>query len=282
MRITLHNIDRMTDEELENAITACFEHSPESSQLDRLAILLEAQFYRTEKYKRSDDRTQAERDKIEAKRWKIDQRNEYIIIGMIGVEILLAIGLAIWGDRRQTEDVNRQICALNGINATLVQVQTTSKATADAMDALKTNTEAMTQAIQEQLGLNYEPSLSFDYAYDHQAVSVINNGPTDVAIWGYVLDTFNVRFKEPVLVAARNSNFIDLRGFTGNSYSTIHDKGKRFTMTVFIRMKNEREYIADLQVYVAAYSTDNFKIRVLDSHIKREKWGFRANGDKWR
>jgi hypothetical protein len=47
-------------------------------------------------------------------------------------------------------------------------------------------------------------------------------------------------------------------------------------------MKNEREYIADLQVYAAAYSTDNFKIRVLDSHIKREKWGFRANGDKWR
>jgi hypothetical protein len=279
---TILNIDRMTDEELENAITACFHASPQTSQMDRLAILLEAQFYRTEKYKRAEDRAQAERDRIETKRWKIDQRNEYIIIGMIGVEILLAIGLAIWADRRQTEDVDRQICALNSINATLVQLQTTSRATADAMTTLKTTTEDMNRGIQSELNLNFDPSLNFNYSPEHLGIGIVNNGPTDVAVWGYVIDTFNVRFKEPVVIAGRNSSFIELKDFWEKSYQTIHDKGKKFKMTTFIRMKNGREYIAELTVYVAAYAADNFQIFVLESHVKREAWGLRANGDKWR
>jgi hypothetical protein len=86
--------------------------------------------------RREDQRAQAERDRIENERWQIDQRNERIIIGMIGVEIILPIGLAIWGDRRQTEHVNKQLDALKNMQVALVKLEETSKATADAMIAL--------------------------------------------------------------------------------------------------------------------------------------------------
>jgi hypothetical protein len=76
------------------------------------ADVMAAQFYMTELDRRKDALAQAERDRIETNRWRTDLINEFIIIGMIGVEIILSIygvRMAISGDRRQSQDVERQL-----------------------------------------------------------------------------------------------------------------------------------------------------------------------------
>jgi hypothetical protein len=64
MDITLKRIDKMTDEELNNAVDACFDEWPETDEINRPAILLEAQFYTTERYRRVDEKAQDQRDRV--------------------------------------------------------------------------------------------------------------------------------------------------------------------------------------------------------------------------
>jgi hypothetical protein len=188
MDITLKRIDKMTDQELDNAIDACFDEAPErDTDLGRVTILLEAQFYRTEKYSRVDEKAQIARDKVETDRWRIDLKNEKIIIVMIAIEIVLsfvAIDLAIYSDRRQSQDVQQQLEAFGRLQTILFHLETSSQATVDTMKALKGTTEEMSASLQKQLALFYEVSVNVIYNPATKQLAVSNNGRTNVTLWG--------------------------------------------------------------------------------------------------
>jgi hypothetical protein len=48
IELKLTNISKMTDEDPKVAIEDCFEEAPNTTPIDRLAFLMEAQFYQTE------------------------------------------------------------------------------------------------------------------------------------------------------------------------------------------------------------------------------------------
>jgi hypothetical protein len=187
MDITLKRIDSMTDEEVNNAIEACFDEAPERGKLTRLAILLEAQFYRTERYQRVEDKAQAARDDVETQRWGIDLKNEKIIIVMIAIEIVLslvAIGLAVSSDWHQSRDVERQLAESRAIETNLQNLEKSSDATAKTLVAVQGTMEGMNTTLQKQLMLFYDVSVNVIIDPTTKEIWLINNGRTSVVIWG--------------------------------------------------------------------------------------------------
>ena len=61
---------------------------------------------------------------------------ELIVIFLIGLELLAAVGLAVWGGRQQTQEVNQQLSALGKGNARC-PVQTSRKLGGDGTNALQ-------------------------------------------------------------------------------------------------------------------------------------------------
>jgi hypothetical protein len=114
-----------------------------AARVDRATYYAEARFYLDEIERRKNDKIS-----------RRDFRMELIVIALIALELVAAVGLAIWGDRRQTADVNKQLQAFGSMQTVLQQLEETSKATADAMTALKRTTDEMNEGVQKQLGLN--------------------------------------------------------------------------------------------------------------------------------
>jgi hypothetical protein len=131
--INLANIDKLSKKELKLAIEGCFEHAPDASPTDRLAILQEAEFYTKELDRRSDSWVSI-RDLI----------LEIIVIGLIGWEIHMGY--------RQAADEATEFAQQQKIFQNL---ETSSQATADTLTALKTTMQAMNTGIQTDLALNY-------------------------------------------------------------------------------------------------------------------------------
>jgi hypothetical protein len=104
--LKLQNIAKMSDEELEIAIEGCFDHAPEASPVDRLAILQEAQFYTRELERREQQREWklAAKDRtIEEKRHRAGRRLELIVIFLIGLELVAAVA-GIWITVRESKE----------------------------------------------------------------------------------------------------------------------------------------------------------------------------------
>jgi hypothetical protein len=118
--LTLQELRAVSDQELTAEVNR-YLVPPYGDDLNKqMAVNREAaQFYIAELNRREDQRAQAERDRIESERHQINLRLDLLIVGLIVVEIIVAIGLAIWGDRRQTEDVNQQLAAFKGIQKAL-------------------------------------------------------------------------------------------------------------------------------------------------------------------
>jgi len=58
---------------------------------------------------------------------------ELIVIFLIGLELLAAVGLAVWGERQQTQEVNQQLSALGKTQDVLSKLQESSAATAQTL-----------------------------------------------------------------------------------------------------------------------------------------------------
>jgi hypothetical protein len=187
MNPTLHSLNKMTDKELEDAISICVIGAPQTSQIDRLAILLESQVYRTELYRRADDKAQIERDRVETKRWRTDLFNEFIIIVMIGIEIILSIygiRLTIDAEKGQSADAQKLLVKFGEMETDLKAVQKSADATAQAMTTLTANIEIMNKTLQQQLGLNYEVLLQSSLDQAGIALKVTNFTKTTVLFCG--------------------------------------------------------------------------------------------------
>jgi hypothetical protein len=213
-----------------------------------------AQFYMAELDRRERQRADRERDQIERERWRTDLKYEQWIVGLIVVEVILAIGLAIWGDHRQTQDVVQQIAAFKSMQAVLSHLDESSKATADAMKELRTTTEAMNQGIQTEVGLNYDPAIVMIYNEKYGALSLTNKSRTNILFYGakagdrspYFLQReqsipSGESYSEPIESFIRHSKPVDgMPGFFTATY------------LAFIKNKNGVQFIAESEVQLSS------------------------------
>lgn len=154
---------------------ACFDeyNDPNTGGLDKPALLLEAQFYIQELGRREDSRI--------ARR---DFRMELVVIFLIGLELVAAVVLAIWGGREQDRANQKQLTALGQVQGNLSNLNESSKATADTLTQLKAVTETMNGAIQKEVALFYDIRVNIVYEQGSKTLLVINNGRTSVTLWG--------------------------------------------------------------------------------------------------
>jgi hypothetical protein len=218
MEPTLKRIDVMTDEELKIATDNCFEYATELTPVRRLSILLEAGFYTNELHRRVEEQAQEKRDGIETDRWRIDLKNEKIIIWMIAIEIglsLLAIVLTISSDRHQSQDVERQLTESRAMVTNLRNLENSSGATADRLVEAKNALKTLNDKLQAEIDLYYEPSVTLEafqqYGFNH--IRILNNGRTRIVVFG-VKESRNPRrdrpckFEEPLAVPSAGSNVL--------------------------------------------------------------------------
>jgi hypothetical protein len=182
--VTLPELRAMDEDQIVLTVNELLVPTPiPNAHLDAGAIAA-AQFYMAELDRRERRKADDERDATETNRWRVDLRYERWIVILIVAEIILAIGLAVWGDRRQTEDIQKQLKAFGETQKVLSHLQDSSQATADTMKELKSATEGMNTALQKQLMLFYEVSVNVIIDPTTKEIWLINNGRTNVVIWG--------------------------------------------------------------------------------------------------
>jgi len=260
--LTLEQLRALTDERITRSVN------------DRLAPQLAAgnlfvaqpvdfiavQFYMSELDRREHRRADAKRDRIETTRRRVDLGLELLIVLLIGLEI----GLAIWGYRQQSQDVTRELKAFGDMQLVLSHLQDTSKATADTMVALKTTTETMATSLQKQLALSYEVAVTPVWDASAKKISLVNNGRTNLAVWGYKLDNepaiiWNSRVISPqgtyILIASQIYDDLKVKvpkgtaGYVRFELYIKNDKGEEFVQHCAIGLSwKEDDLILGMQV----------------------------------
>jgi hypothetical protein len=178
---------------------------PRTGELDRPALLLEAQFYMNEMDRRHDNWI-AWRDFI----------LEVIVIGLIGMEILL-------GDQ-QTK----------------------------ILQNLSTSSSATVKVLQDQLELFYEPSVAGSFVPTAKEFNLLNNGRTNLELWGSKLANGKPVIFKQANVLALNSGYRFAASPLYNELSQYVKGGSGVNLTYDVYLKNEhgKEYIAHFQLAV--------------------------------
>jgi len=156
----------LTKEELKQGILECFEEAPESEIADLLGILQEAQFYTRELERRSDSRVSI-RDLV------------------LEIVVILLIGWEIYMGHHQEWQQNR---AFQQEQVIWKNMETSSDATAKTLTSLASTTAAMNLALQKQLALFYEVSVTPVWDASAKKITIMNSGRTNVSVWGTRLD----------------------------------------------------------------------------------------------
>jgi hypothetical protein len=158
----VEEFEKLTKKQLRSKANVCFATAEPSGELVRTALLTEARFYMDELNRRADSRV-ALRDLI----------LEIVVILLIGAEI----GIGVYEGKQQA-------AALNKMQGVLSSLQTSSEATAKTLIALQSTTESMNKAIQKELSLFYDVSVSTIYTPSDKRLVVANMGRTNVVVGG--------------------------------------------------------------------------------------------------
>lgn len=229
----------------------------------KAASLLEAQFHLQEIDRRESTRI-----------GRRDFWMEVVVIGLIGIEIILAIVLAIVASREQSRDVKEQLAAFGKMQDVLTNLQESSKATASTLTTLETTTETMNGALQKQLALFYDVSVTMLYEPDKHELHVMNDGRTNVSIWG--LDVGDV----PVTIGSEGRVLTPNGGYGTDGSAVYNFVLKRFPMPgdglvpFKLYVKNERNEQFVVHGYFAMHWIEHVgHLNVQISTIVPENWG---------
>jgi hypothetical protein len=259
---TLPELRAKTDDQIIQIINGLLVPTPNPNATLNAGDLAAAQFYMAELDRRATRRSEKALYKIETKRWVAEWRLDWLIVVLIGLELLAAVGLAIWGDRRQTKDVDRQLTAFGQMQTVLSHLETSSQATADTMKNLQTTTEGMNTALQKQLALSYDVSISLFYNQEKKRMNFINMGHTNVTLWGLKF------FDEPKVIESPGRTIqpngggyeIDLAPIYSRALARI-PKGQTGLAPFEIYLKNERgEEFVEYCFFGVSWDGENLKL----------------------
>ena len=249
--LSLTQIDKLSRKQLKRAIEDCFEHAPEADPTDRLAILEEAQFYTRELERRSDS-------------W-VSLRDfvlEIVVIALIGWEIHMGY--------RQEAD---QATQFGSQQAIFQNLQNSSEATASTLTALKGTTETMNGALQKQLALFYDVSVNVLFDPEKKLVSFVNNGRTNVSIWGTRMADEPLSLLNEGRIIPPGGAYQIPGGPTGDLLITRFPKPSKGFLPFEVFIKNERGEQFIQRGYVGIrWGNEVPEIVVQTSSIVPESW----------
>jgi hypothetical protein len=156
----VEEFEKLTKKQLRAKANECFTKAEPAAVLVRTALVTEARFYLDELNRRADSRV-AIRDLI----------LEIVVILLIGGEIILGV----FQGKQQAD-------AFNKMQGVLSSLQTSSEATAKTLIALQKTTESMNEAIQKELSLFYDVSVSTTYSVTDRRLTVTNMGRTNIVV----------------------------------------------------------------------------------------------------
>jgi hypothetical protein len=268
----IEEFENLSEEDLRIKANEAFT-KPELSyaaNVDRATYFAEARFYLDEIEKRKNDRIS-----------RRDFRMELIVIFLIGLELIVAIGLAIIGGRQQSRDVERELRAFRDMQVVLSNLQDTSKATAGLLQGLETTNKEMNAHLLEQLGLNYEPAVAAVYDTSIGRIHLTNNSPTAISVYGYYVGDYDVKFPKPLVILPHGTEDLDNGPFYSQQKEKLHSTTANFPMVMFFRTKNGDEYTLNADLNIEALPTTGFFVRLVLVKVHREAWGYRLKGKKW-
>jgi hypothetical protein len=220
--IELKAIDKMSRKQLKQAVLDCYEYAPEADPIDRLAILQEAQFYSRELERRSDSWTS-----------RRDLLLEIAVIGLIGWEIWLGYR----SESLQSEASEKELKVLSNL-------QTSSDNTASILQSLKSTTDTMNAAIQDEASLNHKVAVDVTFDTQSQRVIVFNNGRTPVWLWGTKVFDATDKGKEPRIIPAGGFSYILAAEFFTVMGTKTQDGGRyETTLDLYVRSDNNKPYV---------------------------------------
>jgi hypothetical protein len=215
----LANIKKMTEEELTLAIENCFEEAPEVEPVDRLAYLMEAQFYQTEL-----DWRQEERDR------RHDSRVEWRSFGLEIAVIVLILGeiiLSVYGIRLPIKEAKDDALVMDRQNNILSNLQTSTQTTASMLG--------------EELDLEYTLAINVEYS-GYESVTVFNNSRSEAILGGVSVDGVVGRIRQgrPFVIADHNMVSINLSEYNPKLRKKGTGNTKPFIFPIEIYISNVR------------------------------------------
>jgi len=269
--LTLEQLQQLSDEQITRRVNDLL--SPNGGIgnpfMAQPADFIAAQFYVSELDRRENRRANAERDRIETKRRRVDLGLELLIVAIIGLELILAI----WGAHQQSKDAAQELKALADMEGVLSNLQQTSQATANTMTTLEKTTETMNGAIQNQLALSYDPSVLVKYTPTHQ-LDVLNNGGTNITLWGSKLGDQAPVFLKVPSVLPRNAGYeFDAEAMYNQFFERFQKEGS-VSVPYEIYVKNDlgRKYLVDCTLTSVTGSYGVTIVTQVNGIIPRE-WG---------
>jgi hypothetical protein len=269
--ITLEELKNLSDEEVVKRINDKIAPEIGTSMLS-FPDFVSAQFYMAELDRRERRRDDAKRDESETRRRRLDLLLEGIVIGLIGLELIVAVVLFIVGGRQQSRDVTQQLRAFSDMQSVMTQMEESSTATAIAMTELKKTTEAMNQGIQTQLGLNYALTVELTADNGWRGFSVKNTGKTTIYLCGVEAGYNDPWFpKKPVaIIPGANATFA-----TPVLYDDVSDLpeggSQKLPLRVFLRNEYGVKYVIGSEI-TGRREKDNITFKVDRFGVDRENW----------
>lgn len=239
--LTLEQLQGLSDEEITGRVNNLLVPPGLGNRafLAQPADFIAAQFYVSELDRRELRRTNAERDRIETRRRRVDLAIEGLIVLLIGVEIVLGIQTG----HQQTKDAAAQVAAQQSIQTVLSQMEITSAATAKTMTTLEATTETMSGSLQKQVALFYDVQVNVIYDENTKSLIVMNNGRTNISLWSQRVGDEGdpiLTYKKPDIVPPVGTYGIPL-GDALKTLAAAMPKGQTHAYSFTFWVKNERQ-----------------------------------------
>ena len=262
--LTLEQLQRLSDEQITQRVNDLLvpNRGIGNQLIPQPVDFVAAQFYVSELDRRENRRANAERDRIDSNRRRVDLVLELLIVGLIGLELVLAV----LGAHQQSKDAAQQLKAFTHMQIVLSNLQQTSQATANTMTT-------MNGAIQSQLALSYDPSVLVRYVATHQ-LDVVNNGGTNITLWGSKLDSQPPLFLRVPSVLPRNGGYEFDAEAMYKEFSERFQKEGSVSVPYEIYVKNDlgRKYSVDCALTSVSGNYGVTVVTQVNSVAPRE-WG---------
>jgi hypothetical protein len=159
--VRLEELEKLGKRELRDRINLCFEEA-EQPGTQRGPLYSRAQFYMRE---------------LEHRRDSWVSIRDFVLEIVVIVLIVWEIGVGYSQERQQDKAFEKE-------QKILSSMETSSAATAQTLGSLATTTFAMNRALQKQLALFYEVSVTPIWDASTKKITIVNTGRTNIAVWG--------------------------------------------------------------------------------------------------
>jgi hypothetical protein len=268
--LTLEQLQRLNDEEITRQVNERLAPHARvgAPYFGQPADFIAAQFYVSELDRRESRRVNAERDRIETRRRRVDLGLELLIVVLIGLELILGI----WAGRQQSKYAAQELKAFGDMQQVLSNLQQSSQATADTLTQLRTATDSINLATKGQLAVSYDPSVIVKFGATHK-MDVLNNGRTNITLWGSAIQGEGPMFlKVPSILPPNGGYEFDAEALFGQ-LSKKFEKVGTVSVKYDVYVKNElgTKFVVDCTL---TFINDNLGERVVTqiNAISRRDW----------